>query len=150
MYPEELSLIEQIFYWNSAKEIACINGTIPHNCVFANTELKLYVFSKMSRVVGYQATMDKIWGSEPLYISAYKEPFKRYPLSVDRGPFWIIMNENVRQFFEERYGKDFKRIIEKREYVKYLIMCIEAEARYQLGGIKSAFKKILHKGGMKQ
>lgn len=147
MYPEELSLIEQIFYWHTAKEIACINGTIPHNCVFANSDLNLYVVSKMSRVVGYQATMDKIWGSEPTYISAYKEPFNRYPLSVDRGPFWIIMNDNTRRFFDDKYGKDFKISIGGTDYVKYILMCIETEVRYQLRGSKTALKKALIKGG---
>lgn len=43
LYPEELSLVEQIWFWRTADEIACVNGSITHNCVFARPELKLYV-----------------------------------------------------------------------------------------------------------
>ncbi len=43
LYPEELSLVEQIFYWQTTKCIASINGTIPHNVVFSKKEVSLIV-----------------------------------------------------------------------------------------------------------
>ena len=140
LYPEELSLAQQIFYWNSAKEIACINGTLPHNCVFAQKDLSLYVVNKMSKVVGYQATMDKIWGAEPIYISAYKEPFKRYPLSVDSGPFWLVMNSNMESFFKDYFSKVFVPAEESQFMKKYILMCIKSEVKNRLRGLKKLMR----------
>ncbi len=51
--PEKMSLIEQVLIWNSAKRIACINGTIPLNVIFAlhrtggGKQLILTVLNKM-------------------------------------------------------------------------------------------------------
>ena len=49
--PETLSLDEQIYLWNHASEIACMNGTIPLNVIFSkNKNLKLIVLNKTSIV----------------------------------------------------------------------------------------------------
>ena len=47
--PETLTLREQIYVWNHAEAIACMNGTIPLNVVFCkNEKLKLTILNKMS------------------------------------------------------------------------------------------------------
>lgn len=143
LYPEELSLTEQIFYWNHAKEIACINGTIPHNAVFAKSDLKLYVFNKMERMVGYQFTIDMVWEGEPEYISAYHEPFRRYPLSVFSGPFWITITPHVSDFLRDKFGYSLEPKIEKAKYFKYVCLCVIIETKTILSGVKSILKKYL-------
>lgn len=40
--PEQLSLAEQIAIWNYSEEIACINGTIPLNCIFYRNDARRY------------------------------------------------------------------------------------------------------------
>lgn len=145
LYPEELTLKEQIYYWNTAKEIACINGTIPHNAVFAKNNLKLYVINKMSRVVGYQSTIDKIWCGEPVYIAAYKEPFKRYPLTVNSGPFWLIMNENVISFFRNELHLVYDQTDNKSFMCKYLFMCLATEIKLRLSWFKRMIKSIIRR-----
>ena len=148
LYPEELTLVEQIFCWQTAKEIACINGTIPHNCVFAHESLRLYVFNKMELMVGYQFTMDMVQGITPIYVEAYNEPFKRYPLSVSRGPFWISATENVRRFVSEQYGISTKADVSGiGDWINYLVRCGIAESKYQLRGNKAKIKNMLRKIG---
>lgn len=144
LYPEELSLEDQIYYWQTAQNIACINGTIPHNVVFASTNLNLYIFMKMSRVVGYQFTMDLTWGRSPVYIAAYKEPYNRYPLSVSRGPFWISITDNVLKFSQEVLKTHVNTKINTGEKRKYLQLCINEEIKYQLRGSRVLLKKIFN------
>lgn len=145
LYPEELSLIEQIYYWQTAKEIACVNGTIPHNCVFASQGLSLYVFNKMELMVGYQFTVDAVWGRTPLYIVAYKEPLKRYPLTISRGPFWIDITEEVCMFVKDKFGVDEKKNRSLFDWIHYFILCGLIEMKYQLRGSKACVKKIIRK-----
>lgn len=146
MYPEELSLGEQIFYWQTAKSIACINGTIPHNCIFAHKNIVLIVFNKMNRIVGYQFTMDIVQGITPIYITAYYEPFKRYPLSVSRGPFWILITDDVKRFIKENYNEDV--LLSKKTFknwISYLKLCLIAEVRFRFRGTKAKLKKVIKK-----
>lgn len=142
LFPEELDLVEQIWYWQTAKEIACINGSITHNSVFAKPQLKLYVFNKMSRVVGYQMTMDAVWGNTPIYVSAYKEPVKNYPISVSRGPFWIAITEDVKMFLKEIYNEkvDIKNNV--GDLSRYRWLCFVARAKYAFRGGKTKIKSI--------
>lgn len=145
MYPEELSLLEQIFYWQTAGEIACMQGTIPHNCVFARKDLKLYIFNKMERLVGFQFTMDAVWGNTPIYVLAYKEPFKRYPLTVYRGPFWITVTDHVSRFVKDYFGVDEKGKDSPVDWCKYILLCALAEIKYQQRGSKAKLKKVIRK-----
>lgn len=51
--PEKLTLSEQVLIWNSAKRIACINGTIPLNVIFHiknRNPLTLTVLNKMPHI----------------------------------------------------------------------------------------------------
>lgn len=144
LYPEELSLIEQIFYWQTAKNIACINGTIPHNCVFAGKNVKLTVFNKMHMLYGYQFTMDLVQGMSPLYVDACYEPFKRYPLSVSRGPFWIIVTQDVVNYSEECLDMKVKETKNScKDWIVYIKQCLITEIKYQLRGYKAKLKKII-------
>ena len=146
LFPEELTLKEQIFYWNTASEVACINGTIPHNAVFAHDNLKLYVVNKMSKVVGYQSTIDKIWQGTPIYISAYKEPFKRYPLTVSSGPYWLVMNENMVLFFKDEFHIEIQQTDDGPFMFKYLLICLETEIKLKLRWVKRKMTNIIKRG----
>lgn len=150
MYPEELNLVEQIFYWQTAKKISCVNGTIPHNCVFATDKLTLYIFNKMERIVGYQFTMDIVQGVSPLYISAFKEPFNKYPISVSRGPFWITITDEVKNFFIKEIKDTTIKVNDNNltlDWINYIRLCVLADLKYGLRGGKSKVKSILKKIG---
>lgn len=145
LYPEELSLTQQIFYWQTADEIACINGTIPHNCVFAHKNLKLFIFNKMQKMVGYQFTMDAVWGSTPIYVKSYKEPFSRYPIDVSRGPFWISITKQLQQFAKLELGVTVEEKSKIKDWINYIMICILAEGKYRLRGSKAKAKIFINK-----
>lgn len=144
LYPEELTLCEQIFYWQTADKITCVSGTIPHNCVFASENLELYIFSKTSNMVGYQFTMDMVWKKQPIYVSTYKEPFKKFPLDVSRGPFWLFPTQKFIKFITDYTTLQLKYSEATfLEYAEYIMLCILATIKYSLRGTKSRIKKFL-------
>lgn len=143
LFPEELTLREQIFYWQTSTQIACVNGTIPHNCVFGGQKVRLIILAKMRRMVGYQFTMDLVRGVPSVYVSCYKEPFRKFPISVSRGPFWIVVNQNVRNLLNLEDGQDTLHSME--DAMKYAIQCVIAEARYQLRGSGARIRKLTFK-----
>lgn len=144
LYPEELSLVEQIFYWQTAKNVACINGTIPHNCVFASKKVNLTIFNKMHNLFGYQFTMDRVHGTIPVYVDACYEPFERYPLSVSRGPFWIEITQDVVNYARECLNVEVSTTTRTcRDWAIYLKQCLVTELRYHLRGSKAKLKKLV-------
>lgn len=145
LYPEELSLIDQIYYWQHAERIFCVAGSIAHNCIFSGKKTELYIFNKMKRMVGYQFTMDKIQGIYPVYIDAFKEPFKRYPIDVSRGPFWIDVSGEVRNFINTTYGEKINNKITLKSWIDYFWICIIAEIKFRLRGKRAKIKLIINK-----
>lgn len=103
LYPERLSLDEQILCFRRAKEIACVNGTIPLNIVWAtdNTELKLIVINKTSIPHNNLFWACAIAGKEPVYIDAWHEPIRGVPFNLGMGPYWLTFTDEL-----EKYCKD--------------------------------------------
>lgn len=52
--PEQLSLAEQIAIWNYSKEIACINGTIPLNCIFYRNDARRCGGGQIAKACGFE------------------------------------------------------------------------------------------------
>lgn len=101
MYPEMLSVDEQIAIFQKAKRIACINGTIPLMVLFSNDELELVVLNKTSLLHKNLLQASHARGIKPIYVDAFYEPIKHHPRYLGEGPFWIEVNENMKSFFFE-------------------------------------------------
>lgn len=149
--PEQLSLSEQIFLWNHAEKIACINGTIPLNAAFSmNSKLDLLVMNKTSLFHGNPFLFFKMRGIEAIFIDVYREPFKRYPKSLGEGPFLMEISKELRQWLKRRNGKltvTEKQIqVENRKnYVKYCFCIIGIRRK-----MKAVVGNILPKSWKKQ
>lgn len=101
--PEKLSLKEQIYLWNTAEEIACLNGSIPINSIFSqNEELFLTVLNKTSLVHKNLDLFLLIRPCNVTFLDVYYEPFKKYPKSIGEGPFMYRINEDIYEFSKER------------------------------------------------
>ena len=101
MYPEELSLDEQIAVFNRAQSIACVNGTIPLNIIFSSSKIKLIVLNKTSIRHTNLVNICRELNKSPFYIDVYKEPIKGHPHALGKGPFWMVFNNNIKNFFED-------------------------------------------------
>jgi hypothetical protein len=97
--PERLSLKEQIWYLRNCNTLATIEGTLAINILFAKDNINQIILRKQSEILPTFQFLQvrKVNG---IYIDVYKEPFKGFPITHDRGPFLMSFNENTKQFAE--------------------------------------------------
>lgn len=99
--PETLSIAEQAFILRNCKEVASIEGTHAHNIIFkANSGISYHqiILRKQSECIPRQIQLNQITNGEVTWIDVWKEPFKKFPITHDRGPFLIEWNDNVEKF----------------------------------------------------
>lgn len=108
--PEELSVREQIFYFQNCSSIAMISGTISHNLIFASEGLKVTILNKISIDNAYQIIVDHIAQAQITYIDAY---YKGFPVLFGAGPFWIGVNKNMKN-----WALDNNLVLVKSRHVK--------------------------------
>ena len=149
LYPEELSLDEQISIFSNSSHIVCVNGTIPMNVLFANgnSDLRLIVLNKTSI---YHRNLDMCClaaGIKPEYIDVYYEPIKGFPRSLGEGPFWICVSDKLKQYFKDNCmtlsdNSDMKTLVYIQTLIKYIKMCIYIGLRDYAKGNKRLYRVI--------
>lgn len=135
--PEKLSFEEQVVLFHNCEEVASIEGTHAHNIVFKGVSGKKYkqvILRKQSECIPRQMQLNRITDGEVEFIDVWREPFKGFPISHDRGPFLIEWNENI-----EQYAKDHNMIIPSNPYrdkwsnrVLYVGKCIAYAIKHNL------------------
>ena len=98
--PEKLSLEDQISVVHNCKVIASIEGTLAHNIVFAHNGNcgRQIILKKQSFVIPRQFQLNEVTGIPAEYLKVYAEPFKKFPLNYDRGPFLLWWNRQAEEF----------------------------------------------------
>lgn len=127
--PEKLTLRDQIYIWNHAKEIACLNGSIPINIIFSkNKDLNLIVMNKTSLIHKNLDLFLLIRECKVTFLDVYREPIKGYPKSIGAGPFLLGISEDIKEYTEKKRMKfPFnEREIKKswRKNTLRLVLCI--------------------------
>ena len=85
--PETLSLCEQIYIWNNAETIACINGTIPLNLLFCKGNVNITVLNKTSKLHENLLLAEKIKNIFVTYVDIYDTKYTNKDFSLGSGPF---------------------------------------------------------------
>lgn len=140
LMPETLTLREQIYVWNCAESIACVNGTIPLNVVFCqNEKLKLTILNKMSIYHKNPYIFLYMRNIQATFVNIYKEPLKGYPKSLGEGPYLIKAGEEFRNYCEKEHFKipytGFKlKWYDFRQEVKYYLCVIGIRAKIRRVG----------------
>ena len=125
-YPERLTLAQQISIFQKAEVIVSLNGSIPLNIVFASPNLKLIVINKTSIPHTNLQVLSKMKRIIPTYLDGYFEPYKRFPMSLGEGPFFIIFGRALKHFFEEnQFNIITIEKISKFDYIRYNFVCIK-------------------------
>jgi len=156
--PELLSLEEQIYLWNHAEEIVCVNGTIPLNALFCkNRDLKLTVLNKTSILHENPYILLRMRGISAEFLDVYKEPLKGYPKSLGEGPFLFWPSEQFDRYCREHgmaelYGKTRRTLFFLRQKLKYhwAVLGLTDKARSFLSRslsqqTKQAIKRRIHR-----
>lgn len=143
-YPETLSLKKQIEIFQGSKSVACVNGTIPLNCLFAKSSIDLIVLNKMSLTHTNLIRISHLAGITPILIDAYYEPIKGHPRVMGGGPFWLKISNDLRQLFENR-GMNCEEPLKHPFYeIVYRFMFVREHFLVQLKGSFRRIRNILY------
>lgn len=101
LYPEKLSLYDQIYVWNHANRIACINGSIPLNLVFCkNKDMKLDILNKTSELHLNPYLYFLMRKVKYEHIDVYIEPYKWVKPTLGSGPFLLSVTQSFKEYLK--------------------------------------------------
>jgi hypothetical protein len=104
--PEALSVRDQIYIWNHASEIACLDGSIPMSLGFSNNQnLKLTILHKTSLEHLNVELYLLMRPCDVTLLDAWYEPYKKYPKNIGAGPFLLYLGEDARAYSAQRGWK---------------------------------------------
>lgn len=99
LYPERLSLYDQIYIWNHANTIACLNGSIPLNLVFCmNENLHIDILNKTSALHLNPYLYLLMRNVKYNHIDVYIEPYKWVKTTLGSGPFLLSITKQFRDY----------------------------------------------------
>lgn len=101
--PETLTVRDQIYLWNHAEEIACLDGSIPMSIAFSrNPQLKLTIFHKTSLEHLNVELFLLMRPCDVTLLDVWCEPLKGYPKNIGAGPFLLHLGEDARSYSAQR------------------------------------------------
>ncbi|MFV0626488.1 MAG: glycosyltransferase family 61 protein [Alphaproteobacteria bacterium] len=120
IYPERLSLKEQISYLNNAKEIAGLAGTALHLVLFAKPKTKVIALDRSDYVIEEQILINQAKEIDDYYVAANANPV---PTDHSEGPLLITLTDHLASFFNDHNFKYNTQDIGfiKKKYLKYFI-----------------------------
>jgi len=98
IYPEELSLKEQMHYVSQCRELVTTNGTIAHNALFARKELELVVLNKFPQLYfgnWHQKAVNDMRKVKFVPIDAYAK-------GSYRGLSMLILSKTLREYMKDK------------------------------------------------
>ena len=102
IFPETLTLNEQISLLKGCSEFVTTDGSTSHNAIFCKNGTKLVIIRKTDYQNGYQAVINKLKDFDVVYIDAHKSIMcnKKQPWT---GPFFVYPDKNFCSYLEIKY-----------------------------------------------
>lgn len=102
IYPEDFSFEEQVTILSEAEVFASTEGSVSHNALFVNDNAKVIILKKNNVTNGYSVLIDNLLLCPPVYVDG------EFSFLVEKGieyqgPFLLVINEYVKQFFKDIY-----------------------------------------------
>lgn len=122
IYPEKLSISEQIALLKGCEYFACTEGSISHNVIFCRERTNIIIIRKFNGLNGYQLALNSIRNYSITYIDANKTipANSRHPYL---GPFFLYKSPQIIQFFCLKQ-EHFPYL----DYVKYLLYVLKVKS----------------------
>lgn len=92
MYPEQMSVCEQIYYWKNAKNVVAIEGSITHTMLFAGDATNIAILKKTDTINGYQRSIDNLCGNNVTYVNVF---MVNNPVCFGFGPFLVGLSNDL-------------------------------------------------------
>lgn len=141
IYPEKLSIGEQVRLFANAKIIASVEGTIAHNILFAQPGVRQIIIRKQSELNIRQVLFDEAKQIKIQYIDCYKEFIKGFPVDHDNGPFLLLFNRQIREFAADNEMRYSSLYTLKNGFaiIYYLVKCAKYTIVNALKDMKCKF-----------
>lgn len=112
VYPEKLSVSNQIALIKGCEKFASVAGTLPHNLVFAQDGIEAVVINKTYQYNEFQPLINEMRNINFTPVDAY---ISLFPIYRKDGPFLLLVNENLVNYAKDNNMKmpDKKGISEK-------------------------------------
>lgn len=117
IFPEKLSLKEQVALIKGAEIIASINGTSFHNALFAYPGLKLFILNRNAEFDS-QYIVNEAAQADWFVVQAYQNPL---PANHPHGPFMVGMTDYLKVFFRDMGLNDFGIKFDNKKYLSEFI-----------------------------
>ena len=126
IYPEELSLDEQINMINSCDIFVTAGGSLAHNVIFRKDKnMRMFLFNRMDGYQWHQWMFNEMSGIQLNYIDSYCCPYRFIMKTSISGPFLYSVNKNVRLF-----AKDYGLIVPHGLMVKKISSFLSYSLRF--------------------
>lgn len=138
VYPERLSLMQQIALMKGARVVAGLTGSAMHNVIFAREGIVCYHLNRVKSIQTNQMLIDEIKKNKAYYVDAYVETF---PLQFSGNPFLLGANKNLFRFFDDNkfvYDKNLFCKSIKKDFMDFLFELVQSEP-VRSGALKEAF-----------
>jgi len=99
--PEQLTLSQQLVIWNTAREIVCMNGSIPLNILFSRNDGKVIVLNKTPKIHENLLSLQSMMKKNIFYIDVYLERFANKKVKLGEGPFLLTPAKNLKKYFDK-------------------------------------------------
>lgn len=101
VYPEKLSVQEQISIMQNAETIVSEESSLSHNFIFCHTNTKVVILRKANTINVYQALINQIRALNVVYIDCHLSVLIN-PLHPHRGPFFLYANDYFCRYFNKK------------------------------------------------
>ena len=155
--PETLSVRDQIYIWNHAEEIACLDGSIPMSLAFSNNpNLKLTILHKTSLEHLNVELYLLMRPCDVTLLDVWHEPFKGYPKNIGAGPFLLHLGEDAAAYsalrgWEFPFSQQQLRTEKWRNGIKLAWRIVDLDTKLRLlaskilpQSFKSWVRRVLH------
>lgn len=126
VYPERLTLDEQIGIFQCAEEVISQNSSICMNVVFARKGLKWTVINKYTAVHDNFSELRYDKELDITYVDAFDNRLNVYGDVIGTRPYLVSFNDNLKRYFDDRgmtyrlYGRGYRI----GNIVRYLVACV--------------------------
>lgn len=130
VYPERLSLQEQITLYQHCSTLATTEGSVSHNAVFLREGTTLIIVRKVPFVNDYQIAINEMRNLNVTYIDANLSVFVDVEAPAT-GPFFVYINDNMVRFSKGILKNDFS-ITRFRNYANSALLLPHFERRIKM------------------
>lgn len=97
IYPESLSVDDQITLLNNCKYFAATEGSISHSSIFCKPRTSVVIIRKSHLVYSYQLSINEMADLNVTYIDAHRSANLNKAVPY-YGPFYLCINRNLERY----------------------------------------------------